>query len=188
GRKRGVQIVLSSQLLDDFSNDMIDLATGIWVLGSAISDQAVEKIRERFGLSETARNIIRYRLTGPKAGGAPALFVLGTVTGRYEQHLINTLGPIELWALSTSAEDVAIRNRLYARLGASRGRQILAVAFPGGSARTEIRRRIHSRSERGETKTAALSAVIEEIVEELVGATMSAAQKVAEDLKQRAAS
>lgn len=188
GRKRGVQIVLSSQLLDDFSKDMIDLATGIWVLGSAISDQAVENIRERFGLSETARNIIRYRLTGPKAGGAPALFVLGTVTGRYEQHLINTLGPIELWALSTSSEDVAIRNRLYARLGASRGRQILAIAFPGGSARTEIRRRVHARSDRGETKTAALSAIIEEIVEELVSATMSAGQKITEELKQQAVS
>lgn len=188
GRKRGVQIILSSQLLDDFSNEMIDLATGIWVLGTAISDQAVEKIRERFGLSETARNIIRYRLTGPKAGGAPALFVLGTTSGRYEQHLINTLGPIELWALSTSAEDVAIRNRLYARLGSARARQMLAVNFPGGSARSEIRRRIHIRSERGEAKAAALSAIIEEIANELIEASMSSFERTPEEMKQAAVS
>lgn len=167
GRKRGVQIVLASQLLDDFDKDMVDLATGVWVLGAAVSDKAVDEVRDRFGLSESARNVIRYRLTGPRASGAPALFILGTNEGRYEQHLINTLGPIELWAFSTSAEDVAIRNRLYQRLGAGRARQMLAQVFPGGSARSEIRRRVLARSNAGETRGAASSAVIEEIVQEL---------------------
>lgn len=169
GRKRGVQIILASQLLDDFSQDMIDLATGVWVLGTAISDAAVENVRERFGLSDTARDIIRYKLTGPKAGGAPALFVLGTTEGRYEQYLINTLGPIELWALSTSMEDVSLRNRLYNRIGAGQARHILGLVFPGGSARTEIKRRVMMKSEKeGEAKGAMTSAVIDEIVDELV--------------------
>lgn len=168
GRKRSVQIVLASQLLDDFDKDMVDLATGVWVLGTAVSDAAVDAAQERFGLSNTARNIIRYRLTGPRAGGAPCLFVLGTNEGRYEQHLINTLGPIELWALSTSSEDVAIRDRLYARMGARRARQMLAASFPGGSARAEIKRRVYARSEKGEVNAAATGAVIKEIVEELV--------------------
>jgi intracellular multiplication protein IcmB len=180
GRKRGVQIALSSQLLDDFDNDMVDLATGVWVLGAAISDQAVDNVRERFGLSQTARNIIRYKLTGPRAGGAPALLVLGTVEGKYEQHLLNTLGPIELWALSTSSEDVAIRNRLYARLGASRARQMLAVNFPGGSARGEIKRRVMMLAEKGEMRSAALSQVIEQIVEELMEASSSKLTKTPE--------
>lgn len=168
GRKRGVQIVLASQLLDDFDKDMVDLATGVWVLGTAVSDKAVDNVRDRFGLTQTARNVVRYRLTGPKAGGAPALLVLGTTEGRYEQHLINTLGPIELWALSTSAEDVAIRGRLYKKLGAGRARQLLASVFPGGSARNEIKRRVLMKADSGEAKAAATSAVIEEIVEELV--------------------
>lgn len=171
GRKRGVQIVLSSQLLDDFDDDMVDLATGVWVLGTAISDRVVDNTQERFGLSTTARNIIRYRLTGPRSGGAPALLVLGTNEGRYEQHLINTLGPIELWALSTSAEDVSIRNRLYARLGAQRARQMLAAAFPGGSARSELKRRVFALAEQGNAQSAATSKVVEDIVEELVEAS-----------------
>lgn len=171
GRKRGVQIALSSQLLDDFDDNMIDLATGVWVLGAAISDQAVDNIRDRFGLSETARSVIRHKLTGPKSSGAPVLFVLGTVDGRYEQHLYNTLGPIELWALSTSSEDVAIRTRLYHRLGAHRARQMLAANFPGGSARGEIKRRIIDAAEKGETRSSALTAVIDGIVQELVDAS-----------------
>jgi intracellular multiplication protein IcmB len=176
GRKRGVQIVLSSQLLDDFDDDMVDLATGVWVLGSAVSDRVVDNTQKRFGLSNTARNIIRYRLTGPRSSGAPALLVLGTNEGRYEQHLINTLGPIELWALSTSAEDVSIRNRLYARLGAGRARQMLAAAFPGGSARAELKRRVFALAEQGNAQSAATSKVVEEIVEELVKASEERAE------------
>lgn len=168
GRKRGVQIVLASQLLGDFDDDMVDLATGVWVLGTAVSDKAVDDIRDRFGLSTTARNIIRFRLTGPRAGGAPALLILGTNEGRYEQHLINTLGPIELWAFATSVEDVIIRNRLYAKFGAGRARQMLAVSFPGGSARNELKRRVLLKSDSGDSKSAALSAIIDELVEELI--------------------
>lgn len=181
GRKRGVQIALSSQLLDDFDNDMIDLATGVWVLGAAISEQAVDNIVSRFGLSITARNVVRHRLTGPKAGGAPALFVLGTTEGRYEQHLYNTLGPIELWALSTSAEDVAIRKRLYDKIGAGRARQMLALNFPGGSARSEIKRRTMMLAEKGETRSSAVSQVIEGIVDELVKASNRTLDKTPEN-------
>jgi intracellular multiplication protein IcmB len=170
GRKRGIQIVLSSQMLQDFSDDMVDLATGVWVLGTAISDAAVDATQKRFGLTDTARWIIRHKLTGPKASGAPCLLILGTTDGKYEQHLINTLGPIELWAFSTTAEDVTIRSRLYARLGASAARRLLAVSFPGGSARAEIRRRVTTLSDKGvDPEKATVGAVIDQIVEELTG-------------------
>ena len=178
GRKRGVQIALTSQLLDDFDDDMIDLATGVWILGAAISDQAVENIKDRFGLTDTARDVIRFKLTGPKSSGAPVLFVLGTTSGKYEQHLINTLGPIELWSLSTSSEDVSIRSRLYEALGASRARQMLAANFPGGSARGEIKRRIIMLADQGDTKAAALQEVIESIVKELIEASHSSLDKL----------
>ncbi|MBX2833729.1 MAG: type IV secretion protein IcmB [Micavibrio sp.] len=168
GRKRGVQIVLTSQMVDDFGKEMVDLATGVWVLGTAISDKAVDDVVDRFGLSNTARDIIRRKLTGPKSIGAPALFILGSTDGRYEQHIYNTLGPIELWAMSTSAEDVAIRNRLYNVLGAGRARQMLAATFPGGSARNEIRRRVLANSEKGEARAAMISTIITEIVEEMI--------------------
>jgi intracellular multiplication protein IcmB len=168
GRKWGVQIILASQLLDDFSTDMVDLATGVWVCGTAVSDRVIAETAQRFGLSDTARWVMRYRLTGPRASGAPVLLLLGTNEGRYEQHLINTLGPIELWALSTSAEDVDLRTRLYTALGAVRARQVLAQFFSGGSARQEIRRRVVLKTERGEVEAGATAAVIEEVAQELI--------------------
>ncbi|MGM0422104.1 MAG: type IV secretion protein IcmB [Pseudomonadota bacterium] len=171
GRKRGIQIVLASQLLDDFDDDMVDLATGVWILGAAVSDRSVDNARERFGLSDTARWIMRNRLTGPRSSGGPCMLILGTTDGRYEQHLINTLGPIELWAFSTSSEDVAIRSRLYARLGASQARRLLAANFPGGSARSEIRRRVQELAEANKTEEASVGVVIEKIVSEMIEST-----------------
>jgi len=168
GRKWGVQIVLASQLLDDFSTDMVDLATGVWICGTAVSDRAINETAERFGLSDTARWVMRYRLTGPRPSGAPVLLLLSTNEGRYEQHLINTLGPIELWALSTSAEDVELRKRVYVALGATRARHTLAQFFPGGSARQEIRRRVVMRTEKGEIESGATSVVIDELARELI--------------------
>ena len=178
GRKWGVQIVLASQLLDDFSKDMVDLATGVWVCGTAVSDRAINDTAELFGLSESARWIMRYRLTGPRPSGSPVLLLLSTNEGRYEQHLVNTLGPIELWALSTSAEDVELRNRLYHALGAAQGRLILARYFPGGSARQEIRRRTVLRTEKGDIESGALGAVLDEMAQELIGHAHADATKI----------
>jgi intracellular multiplication protein IcmB len=171
GRKWGVQIVLASQLLDDFTKDMVDLATGVWICGTAVSDRAISDTAERFGLSDTARWVMRYRLTGPRPSGAPVLLLLSTNEGRYEQHLINTLGPIELWALSTSVEDVMLRGHLYTALGATVARQALAKYFPNGSARQEVRRRVIAHTEKGEIEAAATAVVVEEMAQEIIKIT-----------------
>ena len=69
---------------------------------------------------------------------------------------------------------MAIRNRVYGKLGASRARQVLAAGYPGGSARSEIRRRVLARSEDGDSKQAMIGAIIEEISNELVDASKKA--------------
>jgi intracellular multiplication protein IcmB len=139
-----------------------------------VSEKAVDNVRDRFGLSDSARHVIRHNLTGPRSSGGPCLLILGTKDGRYEQHLISTLGPVELWSFSTSTEDVSLRSRLYNQLGAQRARRILSIYFPGGSARTEVKRRVIAIAESGEgdTKDAAVGAVIDAMVDELVAASI----------------
>ena len=51
-------------------------------------------------------------------------------------------GPAELWAFSTTVEDVALRERLYGTLGPRLARKVLARRFPGGTARPDIESRI----------------------------------------------
>lgn len=172
GRKFGVHICLASQMLNDFDKDMIDMATGHWILGVG-TERAVQETQTQFGLNDTSTAIVRTRLNGPGAGGAPFLVVLKLKEGHHEHLLINTLGPTEIWAFSTTAEDVALRNRLYDLLGAVEARRRLSIRFKSGSAKSEIERRISVAMDRGGlTDDEAQSGIIEEIAQEIYAMPM----------------
>jgi intracellular multiplication protein IcmB len=47
---------------------------------------------------------------------------------------VSSLGPVELWALSTRPGDTSLRNRLYDKVGFSEGLRRLSKVFPSGSA------------------------------------------------------
>ena len=83
----------------------------------------------RFGLSEASAYVVRNRLKGPYAdgSGAPFLAVISADNVRYEHMLVNSLGPVEMWAFSTTPVDVALRKRLYARVGPGEARRRLAA-------------------------------------------------------------
>ena len=82
--------------------------------------------------------------------------------------LVNSLGPIELWALSTTPGDTSLRNRLYAKVGFSEGLRRLAKVFPRGSALKEIERRKVDRLTRGELDTKAEAGVVDALASEIV--------------------
>jgi intracellular multiplication protein IcmB len=173
GRKWGVHIALASQLLKDFDDDMVDMASGIWILGA--QDRAADEAAQMFKLSPTARDIIQYQLTGPGPKGAPFLAVLSLKEGKHEHLLYNTLGPTEIWAFSTSAEDTALRGRLYDLLGPVEGRKVLAERFKSGSARKEIERRVAKAMERGGRNASDIEqGIIEQLVKELAGTKYAA--------------
>lgn len=168
GRKFGVHICLASQMLNDFDEDMIDMATGHWILGVG-TERSVTETAKQFGLSDTSTAIVRNRLNGPGPGGAPFLAVLKLKEGVHEHLLYNTLGPTEIWAFSTTAEDVALRNRLYDIIGAVEARKRLSHRFKSGSAKSEVERRVALAIERGgKSDEEAESGIIEEMVKEVL--------------------
>jgi intracellular multiplication protein IcmB len=114
---------------------------------------------------------VRYSLHGPGPGGAPFLAVFSADGAKYEQMLVNSLGPIELWALSTTPGDTGLRNRLYDRIGFSEGLRRLAKIFPRGSALKEIEDRKGERLRRGELDTKAEMGVLDELARELIDGT-----------------
>ncbi|MBA2654558.1 MAG: type IV secretion protein IcmB [Gammaproteobacteria bacterium] len=141
GRKWGVQIALVSQSLDDFDDVMIEFATSIFIMDAG-PEQAIQKTAKVFGLSSTAIHALRTRVHGPREGGATFLAQFATKEGMNTQLLTNTLGPIELWALSTTAVDVNIRNKLYRKLGPREARRLLGNLFPSGSAAKLVENRL----------------------------------------------
>jgi intracellular multiplication protein IcmB len=170
GRKWKVQISLLSQSVDDFDPVMIDFATAIYIMDAGPS-QAIEKTSSIFGLSETAKIALRNRVHGPREGGATFLAQFATKTGVSVQLLTLTLGPIELWAFSTTAEDAAVRNRLYQHIGPTETRRFLAVLFPNGSVAKEVALRMEQMKEKGDLiEEEGNTGVIEQLVNEILSA------------------
>ena len=73
-----------------------------------------------------------------------------TKQGTTTQLITLTLGPIEIWALSTTSEDYLLRNYLYKRLGPSETRRVLARIFPSGSAAKFLLKRAQRAEDDGE--------------------------------------
>lgn len=141
GRKWNVQIALISQSLDDFDPVMVEFGTSIFIMDAG-PEQAIRRSTEIFGLSETARISLKTRVHGPREGGATFLAQFSTKAGMNTQLLTNTLGPIELWAFSTTAEDARLRNNLYVKLGPKEARRLLANLFPSGSIKSLLEARL----------------------------------------------
>jgi intracellular multiplication protein IcmB len=71
------------------------------------------------------------------------MLYIGSLKGSksVEQVVRLTLGPIEIWAYSTTHADVIIRKKLSARIGLNNALRILATEYPGGSAAEYIETR-----------------------------------------------
>lgn len=133
GRKWGIRIVIISQYLADYPQSLLNAATAVYMMsGNSIDDQKI--LRESFNVSEEAIRRLQREATGPSAEGGNFLALFKTKVGTVVQLLTNTVGPIELWAFSTTLEDVSLRNRLYKRLSPPVARKLLAEEFPTGSA------------------------------------------------------
>ena len=170
GRKWNVQIALISQSLDDFDSVMVEFGTSIFIMDAG-PEQAIKRSTEIFGLSETARIALKTRVHGPREGGATFLAQFSTKNGMNTQLLTNTLGPIELWAFSTTAEDARLRNKLYQRLGPKEARRVLANLFPSGSVKKMIEERLSALKEQvGMIEEGSNLSISDQLLEEILEA------------------
>ncbi|KTD55036.1 hypothetical protein Lsai_2628 [Legionella sainthelensi] len=94
-----------------------------------------------------------------------------TKTGVNVQLLTLTLGPVELWAFSTTAEDATVRNHLYRHLGPGEARRLLAVLFPNGSVAREVENRLNTMKEKiGLIEDEMKESIIEQLINDILDA------------------
>src|SRR3990167_289134 len=168
GRKWKIQIALLSQSVEDFDAIMIEFATSIYIMDAGPA-QTIDKTTQIFGLSNTAKVALRTRVHGPRQGGATFLVQYATKTGLNIQLLTLTLGPVELWAFSTTAEDTVVRNQLYRHLGPAEARRVLASLFPSGSVTKEIEDRLaQMKGELGLIEEDAKDSVMQQLITDVL--------------------
>ena len=166
GRKGNLLVGMASQILEDFTEDMVELATAIYLMEYP-SDAMAAVARAKFSLSKSALDELRVRGTGPTPAGAPFLGVFRTKRGLVAHLLYLTAGPIELWALATTAEDRVIRQRLYHRFDPRQARAALAQAYPGGTVKAELQRRLDEQTDRPPDDVLDRDAVLDALTEEV---------------------
>lgn len=135
GRKWGFEIVLASQRIGDFK-DYVDLASNVFVLKSD-TEQDRKKMQEVLGVSDAVVEAVRREVRGPNAVTG-ATFLIGRKMTSGDSWLLvrNKIGPVRIWSLTTTMEDMVLRDKIYDLLGdVDRALQILATRFPSGSAR-----------------------------------------------------
>jgi len=110
---------------------------------------------------------------GPREGGATFLAQFATKQGMNTQLLTNTLGPIELWSFSTTAEDARVRNKLYIKLGPKEARRVLANLFPSGSLKALLETRLATfKEQQGVIEEDAKQGMVDQLVDEILAAYM----------------
>src|SRR5690606_16662701 len=123
-RKWQLEIVLASQLPEDF-REIAKIATTIIILDSG-NEQTRGTIKEIFGLSNTEAAALRNYVIGTVPGvAATFLAKIKTKSAEFCQLFTATSGGLELWGLSTRADDRTLRAALYQRMPSSEARQIL---------------------------------------------------------------
>jgi intracellular multiplication protein IcmB len=133
-RKWNIHLGFYSQKPEDIPPDFRDLATTVFVFGVNQSEKLADFAAEWFSMGETAADRMASDLDKPSKAGSTiiAKYVMDT-GGQAVQSLMSTVGPITLWAISTTGEDADLRNRLYRDLGPANARRLLAEVYPSGS-------------------------------------------------------
>lgn len=143
GRKYNVVPVLSSQLFQDFSKNLVETSNNYFILGVG-SEEAADEVQQAFGLSAAERRAIVQECLGPGSSsqGAPVFCMFKTDRGLVSQVLFNSASAMEMWAFNSSAVDSAVRTAVTRRLDGDFWQALLLLAqeFPVGTARYEIDR------------------------------------------------
>ena len=132
GRKFSTMVTLCSQRETDYTEDMKEIATNIWILdkGTNISRKYLQDV---FQPSKDAMRQLKLHVNGPNEEGANMLY-LGVNAGMDIEQIINLrLTPSELWALSTTPCDRNVRDKLTSAIGYGEAIKTLSDEFPSGS-------------------------------------------------------
>tara|TARA_R110000737_G_scaffold127218_3_gene159750 strand:- start:9026 stop:12037 length:3012 start_codon:yes stop_codon:yes gene_type:complete len=131
GRKWGFEIFLASQRISDFDK-YVDLASNVFVLKSDTA-QDRKAMQDVLGVSDSVVEAVAKHVRGAVPGRVPIFLIGRKMTGGESWHLArNRVGPVRLWALESTMENVAVRTQLFAMLGTETALKILAERFPRG--------------------------------------------------------
>lgn len=160
GRKYKIVVIMASQLLSDFSPEIVNNCYNFFILGVGLKTSLNELI-ETFDLSESEANVVKNECLEP--GSMLAIFK--TTKGDTSQSLRTVASSINRWAFSTSKDDDLVRTEVEEHVGDYMlTLSHLARMYPSGTARVGLD--MYRRSRKATTGDG--SGIIAEFVREKV--------------------
>lgn len=133
GRKYKMVTMMFSQELDDFPPACVTNCFTYFLMGKS-TNASNRQIQSTFNLSDSEMQAVVSECVKPGV-----LFgMFRTTQGDTSQVLHTTAGPFMQWALSTSRDDVLLRNEMEKRLPYMQALEALTAVFPDGSVRDAL--------------------------------------------------
>jgi intracellular multiplication protein IcmB len=109
GRKYNVIVTLASQRDTDFNETMRDLATTVFIMGKGSKSVRDAQQRE-YGLDDDIMESLRNYVTSPTEKGSSMIVFGESKKSSFSQMVYYLPPPLIIWGLSTTTEDVTLRN------------------------------------------------------------------------------
>lgn len=141
-RKWGLEIILASQFLKDFSQNLQNVASTTFILASG-SEESRNEIQKTFGFSDAVKEQLRQFVHGTKNNNKNGVNFLANYklkTGERWIVLNNFPGAKMLWALTTVAQDREVRDEMYRRMSVTDALTMLANRYPAATVGEDWRR------------------------------------------------
>lgn len=138
GRKRGIGVILSTQLPRFFTDVMRELATMKIYVG--FQRTSIKGVVESMNLTPNEQWILENKIRKPNREGSHMLIQVEAEDGRYSQLVNLRVGIRKLWGLSTKDQSGEVRDAITKEFGYENGLEVLSRAFPTGEVESEYER------------------------------------------------
>lgn len=134
-RKWGLEIILASQFLKDFNQNLQNVASTTFVLAAG-SEESRNEIQQTFGFGDAVKEQLKkyvHGTAGNNKNGVNFLANYKLKTGERWIILNNFPGSKMLWALTTVAQDREVRDEMYKRMSVTEALTMLANRYPAAT-------------------------------------------------------
>ncbi|MDQ2077392.1 hypothetical protein [Marinimicrobium sp. ABcell2] len=138
GRKRGIGVMLATQLPRHFTPLMRELSKMRVYVGFERS--SIQSVVDDMKLNDDEAWLLSRHIRKPNRDGSHFLIQLEAEDGYYSQVCNLVVGIRKLWGLSTKSTSTTIREEVIKAFGYQNGIEVLARLFPKGEAESEYER------------------------------------------------
>lgn len=131
--KYSVGVTIASQSLDSFDENMTTFFSNVFIMDGG-NQKDCGQIAEKFNLSSYEKELLlQGKVHGPRSGHSGTILAkFSTNLGNYSKLVSIPLNTTLGWCLSTTMEDVQIRERLSRTIGYSMAIKLLSKHYPYG--------------------------------------------------------